>query len=146
MAEEKIDLKKEVFDKNQYTQTIDTEFNELNVFNINETTAQEPDVDKFFEMYDELFYDIPAIGDTNSHQFLIEQSSAYINYNNQSEEIEALRLEISQLRKELLDEQMKSLTNLEGSNPAVENELKAQIEQFNTQQQGAIDSFNNILD
>ena len=56
-------------------------------------------------MYNDLFYEIPELGETNSHEFLIKQSSEYINYEEENEVIEELQKEISQLREDLLDSQ-----------------------------------------
>ena len=53
-------------------------------------------------MYNELFFDIPETGPTNSHEFLIQRSSEYINFEPNNEEIQALQDEIAQLRTELL--------------------------------------------
>ena len=52
-----------------------------------------------------MFYDIPEIGEFNSHEYLIKQSSEYINFEVNQEEIEALQAEIAQLRTELLNAQ-----------------------------------------
>ena len=49
-----------------------------------------------------IFYEIPAFGDSNSHQYLIETSAEYIDYNQSREEIEALQKEITQLRKDFI--------------------------------------------
>ena len=102
---EEIRLNKKVFNKTQYTKTIDTTFSELGVTTIQETLDTQPTVEEFFSLYNELFYIIPELGETNSHQFLIQQSSDYINFDANQEIIEELQKEISQLRTELLDSQ-----------------------------------------
>ena len=102
---EEIRLNKKVFNKTQYTKTIDTTFNELGVTTIQETLDSQPTVEEFFSLYNELFYIIPELGETNSHQYLIQQSSDYINFDANQEVIEELQKEISQLRTELLDSQ-----------------------------------------
>ena len=56
-------------------------------------------------MYNELFYNIPELGETNSHEFLIKTSSEYINFEANQEEIDALQAEIAQLRIDLLNAQ-----------------------------------------
>jgi hypothetical protein len=56
-------------------------------------------------MYNDLFYNIPELGATNSHEYLIKKSSEYIGFNANQEEITALQNEIAQLRTELLDSQ-----------------------------------------
>ena len=52
-----------------------------------------------------MFYDIPELGETNSHEYLIKKSSEYINFEPNNEEIIALQTEISQLRIDLLESQ-----------------------------------------
>lgn len=110
MAEKRVDLVKNVFNKTQYSQTIDTSFRELGVTSIAEDLQQQPNVEQFFALYNELFYDIPPTGVTNSHQFLVIQSGEYIGFDRNQEEIEALQAEITQLRKDLLAAQ---ITNIE---------------------------------
>jgi cell fate (sporulation/competence/biofilm development) regulator YmcA (YheA/YmcA/DUF963 family) len=102
---ENINLNKTVYNKAQYEKTINTSFNQLGVQTIQEQIDQQPTVEEFFALYNELFYTIPETGQTNSHEYLIRQSSDYINFTQNSEEIDALQQEISQLRIELLDAQ-----------------------------------------
>jgi hypothetical protein len=61
-------------------------------------------------MYNDLFYDIPELGETNSHEFLIKTSSEYIGFQSNQEEIDALQAEIAQLRTDLLDAQKQIVT------------------------------------
>ena len=102
---ENVSLNKQVFDKNQYTKVIDTSFKQLGVQTIQEQLNQQPTVDEFFALYNDLFYNIPELGATNSHEYLIKTSSGYINYTANQEIIDALQAEIAQLRIELLDSQ-----------------------------------------
>jgi hypothetical protein len=102
---EEIKLNKTVYNKDLYLKTIDTEFKQLGIKTIQEQIDSEITVDQFFEFYNELFYDIPETGNINSHEFIITQSSNYINFEGNTEEIEALQNEISQLRQELLSTQ-----------------------------------------
>lgn len=106
MAEKKVDLLKNVYDKIQYSKTIDTSFRELGVTSISEDLENQPTVEEFFALYNELFYDIQPNGSTNSHEFLVRQSGAYIGFERRLEEIEALQLEITQLRTDLLAAQI----------------------------------------
>ena len=48
------------------------------------------------------FTEIPALGDTNSHRYLIETSKEYIGFEDNNKIIESLRKEITQLRRDLL--------------------------------------------
>ena len=109
MAEERLDLRKEVFDKLQYIKTINTSFSELGVETLTEELQNQPTVAEFFGLYNSLFYDIPALGDTNSHQYLVKTSGDYINFDQINEEVEALQAEIAQLRSDLLQAQMTNI-------------------------------------
>lgn len=102
---EQITFNKQVYNKDQYQKIIDTSFKQLGVQTIQQQLEQQPTVDDFFTLYNELFYQIPELGVTNSHEFLIKKSSEYINFEPNNEEILALQAEIAQLRTELLDAQ-----------------------------------------
>ena len=103
---ERIDLIKDVFNKAEYIKTIDTSFNEFGAVSITEDQQLQPSVEEFFGLYNSLFYDIPALGETNSHQYLIRTSGEYINFDEVNDEIQALQAEIAQLRSDLLTAQM----------------------------------------
>ena len=109
MGRNKIDLKKDVFSKSQYTKTIDTKFNELGVKTVSEQLQDETSIEEFFQLYNSLFYEIPSEGSTNSHRYLVEQSGEYINFDETLEEIDALRQEIAILRTDLLAQQIKNI-------------------------------------
>ena len=106
---ERLDLRKEVFNKAQYVKTIDTKFSELGIVSVPETLEASITVDQFFTLYNQLFYDIPALGDTNSHQYLVRTSGEYINFDEIQDEILALQAEIAQLRSDLLQAQMENV-------------------------------------
>ena len=103
---EKVDTRKSVFDKEQYSRTIDTSFRELGVTTLSDDIQSQTTISQFFELYNQLFYDIPADGETNSHEFLVQQSGEYIGFEGNIEEIKALQDEISGLRTELLESQI----------------------------------------
>jgi len=104
--EQKVNTKKKVFNKAQYPKTINTQFSQLGVTSITQAIAETPTVEEFFQLYDELFYDIPALGATNSHEYLVKTSGEYIDFDQQNEIIEALQQEITSLREELLTTQI----------------------------------------
>lgn len=116
MAEERVDLLKNVYDKNQYIKTINTSFSELGVTTIAEDLQQQPNVEEFFGLYNSLFYDISPNGATNSHEFLVQQSGEYIGFDQNQAEIEALQAEITQLRKDLLAAQVNIVELQTGQN------------------------------
>jgi hypothetical protein len=101
---DKLNLNKTVFERKQYTNVIDNSFTQLvpPPTTIAEETT-ESKVDAFFNQYQELFYDIPKTGETNSHEYLVKQSSEYIDYQFIDEDVQALLDEISSLRQENLD-------------------------------------------
>lgn len=97
----KVDLTKKLYDKKAYLNVVDTQFNEL----IQPSSSIEPgvSVDEFFQLYNELFYDIPKFGETNSHEYLIKQSSDYVGSAILTDDIQALLDEITSLREENLE-------------------------------------------
>jgi len=107
MNKRNVDLEKTVYEKNQYEQVIDTNFSQLGVSSISASAENQISIEKFFGYYNDLFYDIPATGDVNSHEFLVKSSGEYINFDQIAEEIIALQQEITGLREELLAEQIK---------------------------------------
>ena len=104
MAED-INLNKKVFSKGTYTKVIDNSFTQLGVKTIQEQLENQPTVNDFFTMYDDLFYEIDEVGETNSHEYLIKKSTEYIAFDEINEEIDLLQKEIAELRIELLDSQ-----------------------------------------
>ena len=102
-----VDLQKVVYTKAQYEKVIDTSFSQLGVPSISASAENQISIEQFFGYYNDLFYDIPPTGDTNSHEFLVKSSGEYINFDQIAEEILALQQEISGLREELLTEQIK---------------------------------------
>ena len=108
-----IRLNKGVFNKASYEKTINTKFTQLGVKSNQEQIDEQPTIEEFFQMYNDLFYQIPEIGSINSHEFLIKTSSEYIDLNENDELVEALQNEIAQLRQELLEAQQQSVEMLQ---------------------------------
>jgi hypothetical protein len=107
-----IDLSKQVFEKQQYRQVVDTSFTELTIggtTGTGSTTTPIPSIQEFFDTYGQLFYDIPKTGESNSHQYLVNQSSAYIGGEGLNEEVVALLAEVTSLREENLQLQQQLL-------------------------------------
>lgn len=97
-----INIKKTVFSKDIYPNIINTEFNQL-IPPTSENETLEITVDEFFEIYNNLFYEIPIDGEFNSHKYIIKQSTEYVGESQNTEEIDLLLEEINQLRLELLE-------------------------------------------
>lgn len=102
---ENIKFSKSVFNKNNYQKVVDTSFKQLGVKSIQQQIEEQPTVEQFFTLYNQLFYEIPELGNTNSHEYLVKTSGEYIDFDQNQEEIQALQAEIAQLRTELLDAQ-----------------------------------------
>lgn len=108
-----INLVKEIYGVNTYTKAVDTAFTEL-------VSPQVPiadtgvTVDQFFQYYEDLFFNIPVSGSTNSHTYLVERSQEYIGGSVIDAEKQALIEEINSLRQQLLslNDNFSSLNNL----------------------------------
>ena len=104
MSQREITFNRQVFNKSKFNDTVDTEFTQLiqtpdeTFFDVNLATVED-----FFTIYGNLFFDIPQLGDSNSHQFLIRQSTEYIGLEEQNATIQALLDEITELREENLE-------------------------------------------
>ncbi len=99
-----IPVQKTVFNKDTYTRVIDTQFSQL----LNQNAEEEPvsfTVDDFFQLYDELFYQIPIEGDTDSHQFILRREADYLGVSISQDDIQALLNEITSLRQQVLEAQ-----------------------------------------
>lgn len=112
---ETIQLLKNVYDKQQFKNVVDTEFT-VSVDPVQVIQANKPTVTQFFEYYKELFYEIPKAG-SNSHTTLIETSTQYVGFSPNSAEIDALVQEINGLRETVLQQQQLifNLTSVSGS-------------------------------
>ena len=130
--ENKVDVKKTVFNKAQYQKTIDTGFNELGITNITEDIESTLTVEKFFENYNEIFYEIPATGETNSHEYLVKTSGEYINFDENSEIIQALQEEINALREQNLELEMEKVKLLTGENISLTTNIDDQTKSEST--------------
>lgn len=101
---EKVIGSKTVFSKSVYDKTINTSFTQLTpIVEANASTLPDlPTIDEFFEYYQNLFFDIPKLGATNSHEYLVKTSGEYVGDQLINDEIQALLEEITDLRQELL--------------------------------------------
>jgi hypothetical protein len=98
-----IPIEKQVFDKLTFGKVIDTEFHQL-LNNVDEETPVFT-IDDFFELYEQLFYQIPKEGDANSHQYIIQKEADYLGIIINQDDIQALLEEITNLRQQVLDTQ-----------------------------------------
>ena len=96
-----ISLDKSIFNKKDFEKLVDTKFKQL----INEGVNVEDTftLDDFFQLYDELFFQIPKEGDIDSHRYILNKEAEYLGVNiNDQTNIQALLDEITSLRQELL--------------------------------------------
>jgi hypothetical protein len=97
---EVIKLDKQIFSKGDFEKVVDKSFKQL-VKPATETTFTLSD---FFELYDNLFFEIPKEGDLDSHRFILNKTAEYLGVNiSEDIDIQALLNEITSLRQELLD-------------------------------------------
>jgi|TARA_B100000768_G_C11079930_1_gene290343 hypothetical protein len=127
-----INLKRQVFDKAKFNETVNTNFTQLKseldpqFFDLSLAT-----LDDFWSLYEKFFYDIPKDGDINSHLYLVKTSGEYINYSPQKEEVEALLEEIAELRTENLEvrqeiaEVIANFNSNASSTEAVDSQIQA---------------------
>lgn len=94
-----VDIKKTVYNKEQFARIVDTSFTTYT----QPTPEQDPDtIEELFRLYDKLYFEIDLEGEVNSHRYLVNRSLELINFEANTEEIQPLLDEISQLREQLL--------------------------------------------
>ena len=99
-----IPIQKTVFDKNKFTKVVNTQFSQL----INNQSVEETpsfSLDDFFQLYEDLFDQIPKEGDINSHQYILQKEADYLGVQINKDDLQSLLDEITSLRQEVLDSQ-----------------------------------------
>jgi len=99
-----IPIEKQVFDKNAFNKAVNTQFNQLLNQQVEEETPSFT-LEDFFELYDQLFYQIPKEGEVDSHRFILQREAEYLGVVIDQEDIQALLDEITSLRQQVLDTQ-----------------------------------------
>ena len=72
---EKVELVKEVYGRNTYPRVVDIQFSELYNPVVADTVSEQVTVEAFFDLYNQLFFEIPATGEVNSHEYLVARST-----------------------------------------------------------------------
>lgn len=103
--DKKLPLEKTQLSKRNFTSTVDTSFS----FFVEPPVEEQPTVESFFELYEDLYFQIPTEGDTNSHRYLVEQSSQFLDVEKDLTQIQPLLDEIAQLRQQVLDLQRENI-------------------------------------
>jgi hypothetical protein len=105
---ETLNLSKKIYSKNQYDRVIDTDFSQLasspSIANTDlNVVSPAASISEFFANYKQIFFTIPKLGATDSHEYLIKTSAEYIGTNPASNEINALIDEINILQQQNLE-------------------------------------------
>jgi hypothetical protein len=110
MAIDSKPIQRTVFSKNNYPKVIDTDFKELipNVANDDQFKT----VDYLFQLYEDIFYEIPPTGVSLSHEYLIKKSNDYVGIETRSSDVDALIDEINSLRKQLLEANQNAINSI----------------------------------
>jgi hypothetical protein len=98
-----IPVQKTVFNKDSFGRVINTQFSQLLNQTVEETNTFT--VDDFFQLYEDLFYQIPKEGDTNSHRYILQREADYLGVSISQDDIQALLNEITSLRQQVLESQ-----------------------------------------
>ena len=96
-----ISFDKNVFGKNNFEKVVDTRFKQLvgTQQSLGDITLSD-----FFQIYEDLFYEIPKEGDIESHKYILNKTAEYLGIKlSEENDIQALLNEITTLRSELLD-------------------------------------------
>ncbi len=97
-----IPIQKTVFNKNDFNKVVNTQFSQLlNSQQIEETPSFT--LDDFFQLFEDLFDQIPREGDINSHQYILQKEADYLGVQINQDDLQALLDEITSLRQEVLD-------------------------------------------
>jgi hypothetical protein len=111
---ENVDINLTTYNRAQFNKAVNTDFTEFGVTGEpEENIVDQVDITTFFQAYDNLFLEIPKQGDINSHQYLTNRSGEYAGGEDINAEIEALTVEVTQLREEnvALQQQLIELAN-----------------------------------
>jgi len=94
-----IRIQKTVLNKEEFDKVIDSSFSTF-VDPIAEVDTDT--VEELFRLYGKLYYEIPIEGETNSHTYLLKESSKLVNLEKDLTDVQPLLDEISDLRERLL--------------------------------------------
>jgi hypothetical protein len=101
--EQELNLNKEVYGRATYTKVIDSSFSELYTSVTASVEVAPVGVGEFFNIYNELFFQIPATGEVNSHEYLVARSTEYLGGGVLTDNEKAYIEEINSLRQQLLE-------------------------------------------
>ena len=98
MANE-IKIQKSVLKKDEFDKVVDTSFS---TFVDPQAEINTDTVEELFRLYNKLYYEIPIEGNTNSHTYLVKESSKLVDIEKDLTDVQPLLDEITELRERLL--------------------------------------------
>lgn len=96
-----VNFNTQVYGRRATEEVVDRSFKEFGQRNV----LSGKTVEQFFQDYEDLFFQIPASGSVNSHQYLIEKSSELFRVEQVMEDIQPLLDEITLLRSQSVQDQ-----------------------------------------
>jgi hypothetical protein len=97
---EVINLDKQVFKKDNFDKIFDKNFK----YFLQPIPTSNFTISDFFELYENLFYEILKEGEQQSHRYILNKTADYLGVKiNDETDIQALLNEITSLKKDLLD-------------------------------------------
>jgi hypothetical protein len=100
--DQQINLIKQVYGRTTYSRVVDTKFSELYT-EVTASAVVQVTVEQFFDYYSQLFFQIPATGPVNSHEYLVKTSTEYIGGTVMTDREQAYIDEINTLREQLIE-------------------------------------------
>jgi len=94
-----IRIQKTVLNKEEFDKVIDSSFT---TFVDPAAEVDNDTVEELFRLYSKLYYEVPIEGETNSHTYLLKESSKLVNLEKDLTDVQPLLDEISDLRERLL--------------------------------------------
>ena len=85
-------------------------------------TDPQKQINNFFNTYDKIFYLIPELGNTNSHEYLVKTSGNLLKFDETDNTINLLQSEIAALREDFLESQ-KLVLELQTENAELKSTL-----------------------
>lgn len=98
---ELVTFNSQVYDRKTVNEVVDRSFREFG----QKTVMASKTVEQFFQDYEDLYFEIPAKGDVQSHQYLVEKSSELYKMEDTLTDIQPLLDEITALKNQSVQDQ-----------------------------------------
>jgi len=95
-----LNLNSTTFGKQTFQNVVDDSFTQ---FSQPEVINNEVSIEEFFKIFDDVFYNIPKYGNSNSHQVIYDRVSEYLGVQNGKSDITDLLDEVTTLKTQLVD-------------------------------------------